>query len=76
MPYQPAGTIACLEGTSYTSEPSLDDELEVYELKEETDEAPPLNWCCLWPDEEYVTYYWFIMLRKCRRKAGHSGYCS
>ncbi|KAF7128121.1 hypothetical protein RHSIM_Rhsim11G0131600 [Rhododendron simsii] len=42
-PYRPAGTIACLEGTLYTSEPSLDDklevyELEVYELKEETDE--------------------------------------
>ncbi|KAI8532191.1 hypothetical protein RHMOL_Rhmol11G0194100 [Rhododendron molle] len=51
-----ACTIACPERTLYTSEPSLDDELEVYELKEETDEAPPLNWCCLWPDEEYVMF--------------------
>lgn len=38
-----ASTIACLEEIPYTSEPSVDDGLWVYELKEETDDAPPLN---------------------------------
>lgn len=56
--YPPAGTIDCLEGTLYTSEPALDDELGVYEFIE--DEAARLNLWCLWPDEEYVTYYLLV----------------
>lgn len=35
-----ASTIACLEEIPDTSEPSVDDGLGVYELTEETDDAP------------------------------------